>query len=504
MSDSLINTLTPTTAPTGAVITAVGAVDATSGSTAVKVPMSTLRNADGTDAMAALTAGGTASSSVATATGAQADTAYSGTGSTSVIGALKGIFAKLAGTLTVSGPLTDTQLRATPVYTVTKGLEYTLSTINSSTAQLGAGDTFTGTIETTFNQPAAQVMVTCDQAYTVYIDQYNGTGIASGLIETTTFTRTANQGTNENIMLKGDFLRVRVTNNGGSTTTTFNLETTYGQLITLPTSTSNKGNLKTSIEEFNAPSLPLPTGAATETTLNAVKTALGTPLQAGGNVAVTASVLPTGAATAANQATEISSLSSIDTKFPAQVSGSLPVNLSSFSFAQSTANVTTTQLGAGATWNGSIETAFNQQGIQIMCNADQPYTITVTQYQDLAGTKPLGTSSFTRTAGIPTNETLQVNGNFVRVSVTNNGTATTTTFFVDTTYGPLSPFPTSLSNGGNFKVALTENTAGLATDANIKALTQHLAITNILLSQMMDSGKTPLLSLYNDPTLTSY
>jgi hypothetical protein len=470
MSDSLINTLTPTTAPTGAVITAVGAVDATSGSTAVKVPMSTLRNADGTDAMAALTAGGTASSSVATATGAQADTAYSGTGSTSVIGALKGIFAKLAGTLTVSGPLTDTQLRATPVYTVTKGLEYTLSTINSSTAQLGAGATFTGTIETTFNQPAAQVMVTCDQAYTVYIDQYNGTGIASGLIETTTFTRTANQGTNENIMLKGDFLRVRVTNNGGSTTTTFNLETTYGQLITLPTSTSNKGNLKTSIEEFNAPSLPLPTGAATS----------------------------------ANQATEIASLSSIDTKFPAQVSGSLPVNLSSFSFAQSTANVTTTQLGAGATWNGSIETAFNQQGIQIMCNADQPYTITVTQYQDIAGTKPLGTSSFTRTAGIPTNETLQVNGNFVRVSVTNNGTATTTTLFVDTTYGPLSPFPTSLSNSGNFKVALTENTADLATNANIKALTQHLAITNILLSQMMDSGKTPLLSLYNDPTLTSY
>ena len=491
MSDSLINTLTPTTAPTGAVITAVGAVDATSGSTAVKVPMSTLRNADGTDAMAALTSGGTASSSVATATGAQADSAYSGTGSTSVIGALKGIFAKLAGTLTisgavttdaltntqlrasavpVSGPLTDTQLRATPVYTVTKGLEYTLSTINSSTAQLGAGATFTGTIETTFNQPAAQVMVTCDQAYTVYIDQYNGTGIASGLIETSTFTRIAGQGTNENIMLKGDFLRVRVTNNGGSTTTTFNLETTYGQLITLPTSTSNKGNLKTSIEEFNAPSLPLPTGAATS----------------------------------ANQATEIASLSSIDTKFPAQVSGSLPVNVSSFSFAQSTANVTTTQLGAGATWNGAIETAFNQQGIQIMCNADQPYTITVTQYQDVAGTKPLGTSSFTRTAGIPTNETLQVNGNFVRVSVTNNGTATTTTFFVDTTYGPLSPFPTSLSNGGNFKVALTENTADLATNANIKALTQHLTITNILLSQMMDSGKTPLLSLYNDPTLSSY
>lgn len=51
-----------------------------------------------------------------------------------------------------------------------------------------------------------------------------------------------------------------------------------------------------------AASLPLPAGAATATGVAAIVTALGTPAQAGGNVAVTSSALPTGAATAAKQA----------------------------------------------------------------------------------------------------------------------------------------------------------------------------------------------------------
>lgn len=64
----------------------------------------------------------------------------------------------------------------------------------------------------------------------------------------------------------------------------------------------------------------LPTGAATSalqttanTTLASINTTLGSPLQAGGNVAVTASALPTGAATSANQTTEIAALGTINT-----------------------------------------------------------------------------------------------------------------------------------------------------------------------------------------------
>lgn len=66
------------------------------------------------------------------------------------------------------------------------------------------------------------------------------------------------------------------------------------------------------IQPISATTLPLPTGAATETTLaslNSKVTAVNT-----GAVVVSSSVLPSGASTAANQATEIASLASIDGK----------------------------------------------------------------------------------------------------------------------------------------------------------------------------------------------
>ena len=84
-------------------------------------------------------------------------------------------------------------------------------------------------------------------------------------------------------------------------------------------------------QPISAASLPLPTGAATaalqttgNATLTSILTALGTPLQAGGSVnvanfpatqAVSAASLPlpTGAATAANQATGNTSLANLDT-----------------------------------------------------------------------------------------------------------------------------------------------------------------------------------------------
>ena len=193
------------------------------------------------------------------------------------------------------------------------------------------------------------------------------------------------------------------------------------------------------------------------------------------------------------------------------VSGVLNINVSSYLFTASTVNVTTANLAAGATFNGAIENAYNQPGIQVMASADQPYAVTITQFDDLAGAKSLGSSVFTRNAGVPVNETVQVNGNFVRVSITNTGAAPTTALFLDTSYGPLSPFPTSLTNSGNFKTAITENSAGIATDASVQALnqtlvtlTKHLAINNILMSEMVDQGKSPLNQMLNDATVTSY
>lgn len=57
MSEIKLNTLTPLTAPTGTEISNIGSVTYTINSDAVKIPMSTLRKADGSDAMADLCSG---------------------------------------------------------------------------------------------------------------------------------------------------------------------------------------------------------------------------------------------------------------------------------------------------------------------------------------------------------------------------------------------------------------------------------------------------------------
>jgi len=128
------------------------------------------------------------------------------------------------------------------------GITFTLSTVNSSTAQLAAGATFTGSIESAFNQPAAQLLCFSDQPYTVFLDQYDG---GSNLIGTTTFTRAANVGLNENVQVNGDSCRIRVLNTGSVTTTTLRIETTYGPLNPLPVANTNLGNLKVALNEIS-------------------------------------------------------------------------------------------------------------------------------------------------------------------------------------------------------------------------------------------------------------
>lgn len=101
-------------------------------------------------------------------------------------------------------------------------------------------------------------------------------------------------------------------------------------------------------QPVSAASLPLPSGAATSALQGTINTTLGSPFQAGGSIGNSSfgisGTLPAyastptfnlgtlnGAATAANQATEIASLSSIDTKTPALgqalAAGSVPVVL---------------------------------------------------------------------------------------------------------------------------------------------------------------------------------
>lgn len=93
---------------------------------------------------------------------------------------------------------------------------------NSSTANLGAGATFTGTGESTLLVNAVQVVVFASQQVTVEvqqsIDNTNWDVVESYVVPASTGDGRAFQAT-------GSFVRVRVTNNGGSTTTAFRLQT---------------------------------------------------------------------------------------------------------------------------------------------------------------------------------------------------------------------------------------------------------------------------------------
>jgi hypothetical protein len=144
------------------------------------------------------------------------------------------------------------------------GITFTLSTLNSSTAQLASGATFTGTIESTFNQPAGQILIVCDQPYTVFADQFDG---ANNRISTDTFTRLGGVPTNETIQINADSFRIRVTNNGPVTTTGLRIETTYGPLTPLPRVNSNLGNFKTALNEINGAPVDTGLGASTAGTV---------------------------------------------------------------------------------------------------------------------------------------------------------------------------------------------------------------------------------------------
>jgi len=145
-------------------------------------------------------------------------------------------------------------------------------------------------------------------------------------------------------------------------------DVTNGQWVSIKASVALPvtGTFFQATQPISAVSLPLPTGAATQTTLAALLTALGTPFQAGASIGNTAfgisgtlpafATTPTvnlgtigTAATAALQTTGNTSLASIDTKTPALgqalAASSVPVVLTAAQLATLTppSSVTVTQ-----------------------------------------------------------------------------------------------------------------------------------------------------------------
>lgn len=135
--------------------------------------------------------------------------------------------------------VTDEELRATDLPVAIHSLNYPNSTGNNTTAQLAAGATFIGTIETVQNLQSAQVQVVCDQPYTLTINQYIDSG-GTKLTERTSYQRAKNSPLCLNVMLPGNYFNVTLTNNGIDSTIALQIDTTFGIMDTLPKTLGQK------------------------------------------------------------------------------------------------------------------------------------------------------------------------------------------------------------------------------------------------------------------------
>ena len=193
----------------------------------------------------------------------------------------------------------------------------------------------------------------------------------------------------------------------------------------------------------SAASLPLPTGAATETTLAAINTKLpaqGQAVMAASQPVVIASnqsKVPVTLQDAAGAA-----IGAIDADGANQA---IMVAQSATSFFFSTTNSTSAQLAASAVFTGTIESAVNQQSFSILAISDQPGTLTIEQYIDLAGTQLAQTLSYSLAANQGLARSGVINGNYFRITYQNTGASTTTTLKIDTAYGTI-PASTQLNN----------------------------------------------------------
>lgn len=145
------------------------------------------------------------------------------------------------------------------------------------------------------------------------------------------------------------------------------------------------------------------------------------------------------------------------------------VNIAAQSFSYSANNSTNGNssaytLASGASWNGTLENTINQNYAVVAVNSTRAVTLTISQFIDLAGTiKEVPDIVYSIAANVPYATTIAVEGNYVRLSVS-NASGASATLYVDTYYGPLLVAPDSLTQLGNFKNSINE-VGGVATTA---------------------------------------
>jgi hypothetical protein len=144
------------------------------------------------------------------------------------------------------------------------------------------------------------------------------------------------------------------------------------------------------------------------------------------------------------------------------------------SYFESVQNKTTTQLASGAIFTGTIVSVLSYPQAIISVNSDQPFTLTIEQFSDLAGVYQLPSIVYTRLAGEDFNQPVTLSGSYVRIKLQNTGVATTTNLFLETWFGTISATP-NLTNAGSLPVDIKTQS-----DYIIGQTTQTAIINNIL------------------------
>lgn len=182
----------------------------------------------------------------------------------------------------------------------------------------------------------------------------------------------------------------------------------------------------------------------------------------------------------------------------------LPIAIAANNYVFSTANSTTVQLAAGATFTGTIENLLNQPSYSILITSDQPGTLTLLQYIDAGGTRISQSLKFQVLAGVGFSRSGVVNGNYFSLTFKNDGASTTTTLNINTAYGninaasQLNNMPVSIQEingvpvGGNsYSAAATAfASAGSATDVFriVGSATKTIRITRVEISGTTTAG----------------
>lgn len=120
-----------------------------------------------------------------------------------------------------------------PIPTTDNGTVFTFSTLNGTTAQLAAGATFTGSVESVVNQQSYSILFFSSQNATITINQFIDAGGTKN-IQQLVFQYTANSRFARSGVMNGNFAQVIVQNTGLATTVGLQLDTAFG---TIPSAT---------------------------------------------------------------------------------------------------------------------------------------------------------------------------------------------------------------------------------------------------------------------------